>query len=199
MNRYQVFTNSTEKATKSREIKYCSHCGSGLTFTSIGGFTRQRCENCGFVYFLNPNPGVTIIIRNDDNEVLIGKRIKTTEYGDRWCLPGGYIEYEESFIDATIREVQEETGLSVELEGIINIVSNMLDDSHHTLVVVLLGKPITNQLVPGDDVSELKWIDKNGHASIEYAFEADKRIIDCFFEGDLEMIPIDGRYKQLSN
>lgn len=80
------------------------------------------------LYFLNPNPGVTIIIRNDDSEVLIGKRIKMTEYGDRWCLPGGYIEYEESFIDATIREVREETGLSVELEGIINIVSNMLDD-----------------------------------------------------------------------
>ena len=70
----------------------------------------------------------------------MGKRCTTASYGGLWCLPGGYIEFEESFIEAAHREVFEETGLEIELEGVINVVSNLLDEQHHTLVIVLVGR-----------------------------------------------------------
>lgn len=128
--------------------------------------------------------------------MLIGKRRETARYGNTWCLPGGYIEYEESFISTAHREVLEETGLEVRINGIVNVVSNQLDGIHHTLVIVLIGDALGERHAPGDDLTELKWIDRTSHQGIEYAFEADKRIIDCYFAGALQMLPIDSRIER---
>ncbi|WP_394708733.1 NUDIX domain-containing protein [uncultured Desulfobulbus sp.] len=43
------------------------------------------------------------IIRSTDGKILTGKRSKNTRYGNAWCLPGGYIEFEESFIETAHR------------------------------------------------------------------------------------------------
>lgn len=196
MNRYQVFSNSSESAGASKRFKFCPDCGGRFADTGLRAFERQTCGACGYTHYLNPAPGITIIIHDDDSKtVLIGKRSKDTDYGGQWCLPGGYIEYEESFLGTAAREVAEETGLRVELEGIINVVSNLLDEAHHTLVIVLLGGAAGGSAVPGDDVDELKWVSKEEHAGIDYAFEADRRIIDRYFEGGIEMIPMDSRFR----
>jgi 8-oxo-dGTP diphosphatase len=194
MNHYQEFITSTDAAAERRRIRFCPQCGSPL-YGALVWRERQRCERCGYIAYLNPSPGVTAIVHNEADRVLIGKRSECTEYGGQWCLPGGYIEYKESFLDATSREVMEETGLSIRIEGIINVVSNLLDDIHHTLVIVLLAKACAGEPVPGDDVCELKWIDRSRHEQVDYAFEADKRIIDNFFVGGMEIIPVDERYR----
>ena len=36
---------------------------------------------------------------------------------DMWLPPGGHVELDEDFVEATIREAKEETGLDVELYG----------------------------------------------------------------------------------
>jgi 8-oxo-dGTP diphosphatase len=46
-----------------------------------------------------------------DNEILLQNRIKEDWAG--YTLPGGHVEPGESFVDACIREMQEETGLTV--------------------------------------------------------------------------------------
>ena len=196
MDRFQFFKNSTDRAAEKRESQFCPLCGYGLTRKGNGSHTRQVCGSCGHILHLNPSPGVTVIIENEKGEVLIGKRASGIDYAGFWCLPGGYIEYEESFLEAALRETKEETGLIIELKGIINIVSNMLDENHHTLVVVLLGKPAGGKLKPGDDLCGLSWINREEHSQVKYAFEADKRIIDCYFTGTLERIPIDKRFNK---
>jgi len=50
--------------------------------------------------------------------------------------------------------------------------------------------------VAGDDLIELKWIDKAMHLETVYAFEADKRIIDCYFAGGMKILPIDNRIEK---
>ena len=142
---------------------------------------------------MNPLPGITIIIRSHDVKVLIGKRSEDVRYGNKWCLPGGYIEYEESFIETAHREVLEETGLTLCITGIVNVVSNHLDDFHHTLVIVLIGDVAGGHQEPGDDLSALRWIDHKLHERILYAFEADKRIIDCYFAGNMKILPVGTR------
>ena len=159
-------------------------------------YERQQCEHCDFINYLNPSPGITIIIRSPDGRVLIGKRSKNARYGNKWCLPGGYIEYEESFIETAHREVLEETGLLVRIEGIVNVVSNNLDELHHTIVIVLIGDILEGNQEPNDDLTELKWIDSDQHAGISYAFEADKRIIDCYFSENIKILPIDSRIEK---
>jgi 8-oxo-dGTP pyrophosphatase MutT (NUDIX family) len=193
---YQSFRSSGPQATNNRRLKFCPDCGVPFATSKLEPFERQHCLHCGYIHHLNPSPGVTIILHSSDGRVLIGKRALKARYGDRWCLPGGYIEYEESFIDTAHREVREETGLEIRGEGIINVVSNHLDDLHHTLVIILLGTVVGGCEAAGDDLVELRWVDRGEHRRIPYAFEADQRIIDSFFAGNLAVLPIDQRVEQ---
>jgi 8-oxo-dGTP diphosphatase len=184
-------------AANNKQLNYCPNCGANFIRKELRKFERQNCDTCRFVNYLNPNPGITIIIRSPGGNVLIGKRSEKGRYGSKWCLPGGYIEYEESFIETAHREVLEETGLRIRIEGIVNVVSNHLDDKHHTIVIVLIGDVLGGREEPGDDLTELKWIDSDMHLATSYAFEADRRIIDCYFAGNMKILPTDHRIEEI--
>lgn len=187
----QSFCTSGHGAANAQRFQYCPRCATPFGAKQLRPFERQRCGACGYTHFLNPAPGITIILHSPAGRVLIGKRAATARYGGQWCLPGGYIEYEESFIDTAHREVREETGLDIRLQGIVNVVANRLDDRHHTLVIVLLGEVVGGRQAPGDDLVELRWVDRQEHHTLSYAFAADQRIIDGYFAGELLVLPID--------
>jgi 8-oxo-dGTP pyrophosphatase MutT (NUDIX family) len=188
---YQNFHTSGPRAANNRRLRFCPECGTPFAGTLLQPFHRQQCGSCGYRHYLNPAPGITTILHSTDNRILIGKRSPAARYGNLWCLPGGYIEYEESFIETAHREVREETGLEISLEGVINVISNRLDDFHHTLVIVLLGTVVGGDEAAGDDLVELRWVDQEEHRQTPYAFEADRRIIDSFFAGRLAVLAID--------
>lgn len=107
------------------------------------------------------------------------------------------IKRERSFIETAHREVLEETGLAIRIKGYVNVVSNHLDDLHHTIVIVLIGDTLGGNQPPDDNLTEIKWIDKGMHIGGWYAFEADKRIIDCYFAGNMKILPIDDRIEKI--
>lgn len=52
-----------------------------------------------------------LCLLKDGDRILLQNRVKTDWQG--YTLPGGHVEPEESFVEAVIREMQEETGLTV--------------------------------------------------------------------------------------
>jgi len=171
----QVFSAYDEKeVTPLGQFKYCPLCGTQLSLKEKGGKQRPACPNCGFVQFQNPTPGVVVVIEKDKH-VLLGKRSGGFGKG-KWGLPQGYIEFDEDFLTATIREVKEETGLDVEIRSIINVVSNRLSPRLHTLAIVLLAGVKTGELCACDDLETLEWFPLSGPLP-EMAFEADDFII----------------------
>ena len=104
-------------------------------------------------YFLGANPTADcIIIRGD--EILLIKRGEGTVEGGKWAIPGGFVNTAakyaemwtalESPIDAALRELQEETGASLE-----NVKDNSLVPS------LFVGIFEGNQRDPRDN--ELAW------------------------------------------
>ena len=79
-------------------------------------------------YFNDPNapkanslvPSVTAVARNEAGEVLL---IHKTD-NDLWALPGGGIDLGESAPGAAVRETKEETGIDVEVIGLVGIYTN---------------------------------------------------------------------------
>lgn len=62
-------------------------------------------------------PSVTAAVRHEDGRLLLIHRVDN----DYWALPGGAMELGESVADAAVREVEEETGVEVELVGLVGI------------------------------------------------------------------------------
>ncbi len=62
-------------------------------------------------------PSTTAAVRDDAGRLLLIHKVDN----DLWALPGGGMEVGESIADAAVREVAEETGVNVELTGLVGI------------------------------------------------------------------------------
>lgn len=105
----------------------------------------------------------------------------------------GFIESDEDFLTAAIREVKEETGIDVEIRSILSVVSNFLSPSLHTLAIVLLARAVGGDLCAGDDLDEAAWFPLAGPLP-EMAFEADAHICERYYKTQLEGAPVDPAY-----
>lgn len=84
----------------------------------------------------NPLPTVDIIIETEGGIVLIER--KNEPQG--WALPGGFVDYGESYEAAAIREAREETGLKIRLLRQFHTYSDPdRDPRHHTATTVFIA------------------------------------------------------------
>lgn len=98
----------------------------------------MKCPQCKaeIQVYKNPVPTVDIIIEVDGGIVLIER--KNPPHG--WALPGGFVDYGESFEQAAVREALEETGLEVKLTRQFHTYSNPdRDPRHHTVSTVFIA------------------------------------------------------------
>ena len=177
MDARQVFTAYERVNVAPPAPRFCSECGA--EYREQEGVHR-RCDACGRVRYRNPAPAVAVLVVEGDHVVLCRRRSASLGNG-LWCLPSGYIEWDEDFLAAGVREVREETALEVEIDGIVSVVTNYLSPAIHSLVVVLTARALRGDLLAGDDASEVAWFDTN-HPLPAMAFEADSHIIARYFQ-----------------
>ena len=65
-------------------------------------------------------PSTTAVVTDDQDRIVLIRR----RDNDLWALPGGGMELGESIVDTAVREVKEETGLDVEVTGLIGVYTN---------------------------------------------------------------------------
>jgi 8-oxo-dGTP diphosphatase len=93
------------------------------------------------------------VVRN--GKVLLVRRTIEPFMG-YWDIPGGFCEVDEHPACTAIREVREETGLEIELTGILGL---WLDEyaGSVTVNVYYLARPLTRRLAVGDDADGAAW------------------------------------------
>lgn len=119
----------------------------------------MKCPHCNsdIRVYKNPVPTVDIIIEIEGKIVLIQRL--NPPHG--WALPGGFVDYGESFEDAAQREAKEETGLTVKNLSQFRTYSNPdRDTRQHTSSTVYIGTA-TGTPVAGDDAGHIGLFEQN--------------------------------------
>ncbi|UCH61585.1 MAG: NUDIX hydrolase [Anaerolineales bacterium] len=133
----------------SLEYRHCPLCATHLQPSSMGGRLRLHCPSCGWIHYRNPTVGVAVVLL-EAGKLLLGKR-----QDGGWCIPCGHVEWDETIEQAALREYLEETGLQVDLTGILAVKSNFHDPEHHTVGVWYWGRRRTGNLRPGGDLVQV--------------------------------------------
>lgn len=136
----------------------------------------MKCPHCNgeIESHRNPTPTVDIIIEIGDQIVLIER--KNPPFG--WALPGGFVDYGESYETAALREAEEETNLKVsELSQFRTYSDPGRDPRGHTASTVFIGKA-DGAPCAGDDASRAELFTKDNLPTL--AFDHAKILADYF-------------------
>jgi 8-oxo-dGTP diphosphatase len=136
----------------------------------------MRCPHCEktIQVYRNPVPTVDIIIEVAETIVLIKR--KNPPHG--WALPGGFVDYGESYETAAAREAEEETGIVVtNLQQFRTYSDPDRDPRQHTASTVFIAQA-NKSPIAGDDAAEAKLFTKENLP--ELVFDHKKILKDYF-------------------
>jgi len=123
-----------------------------------------------------PKVGVGIIVVRD-GKVLIGKRLASHGAGT-WQLPGGHLEFGDTFEETVRRELKEETGLTdVDIQGLVSVYNERDYGKHYVSLGMLAlwnsGEPLAAE---PEKASDWIWCDPSELPG--EMFESSKKVIE---------------------
>jgi ADP-ribose pyrophosphatase YjhB (NUDIX family) len=139
-------------------VRFCPLCGAPLAREPIPPDHREHavCTACRFVFYLNPKL-VAGVIPEHEGRVLLTRRSINPGRG-LWTFPGGFVDFGESVTDAAVRETFEETGLKVEITGLLNVYSY----PGSPVIVVYTADVRSGTLTPCAENDAFEWVTPSG-------------------------------------
>lgn len=130
--------------------------------------------------------GCGVIIINHKNQILLGLKNDDKDLADSelheegtWCMPGGAIEYGETFEEAGAREVKEETSLIAKNLEVFCVQTDKNEHAHF-ISVGMIAREFDGELKVAEPDVIIKWewfdIDKLP----KNIFTPSKKTLDCF-------------------
>jgi ADP-ribose pyrophosphatase YjhB (NUDIX family) len=107
-------------------------------------------------------PGGSAVVVDDQGRVLLQRRADS----GNWALPGGTMDIGETLDQCVIREVKEETGLDIEITGLLGIYT----DPQHVIAyadgevrqefnVTYLGRVVGGTIATSDESTDVRFVD----------------------------------------
>ena len=108
-------------------------------------------------------PSVNVVVADNDGKILMIRRTDN----ENWAVPGGGMDLGESIRDAAVREVKEETGIDIDVTGVVGIYTNPRHLIEYTsdgevrqeFSIVFTARALGGEPTVSDESSEVRWID----------------------------------------
>jgi 8-oxo-dGTP pyrophosphatase MutT (NUDIX family) len=124
-------------------------------------------------------PAVTAFVQDERGFLLLERR---SDNG-RWGMPGGVQEIGEDISHTVVREVAEETGITVEVTGLVGIFT---DPGHviefsdgevrQEFSLCFRARPVTGEITVSSESFEVRWVDPSELAALDMSPTTRKRI-----------------------
>ena len=156
------------------QIKFCPRCGTPVTPEERFGKVHPVCPGCDWIHFNDPKVAAAVLVEQD-GRVLLVRRVNEP-YRGMWTLPAGFVDAGEDPARAAERECLEETGLSVRVKRVLDVIAGQEHERGADFVIAYQGEVISGNLSPGDDADAVNWFTREDLPPI--AFTATQRILD---------------------
>jgi ADP-ribose pyrophosphatase YjhB (NUDIX family) len=127
---------------------------------------------------MDPKVAAAVLVVREEDKVLLVRRAGEPFRG-LWTLPAGFIDSGEDPAEAAQRECLEETGLSVRVTRVYEIVSGREHPRGADFVIVYQAELVSGDMKADDDVDAVEWFDKSNLPPL--AFLATKKVLQSFY------------------
>jgi ADP-ribose pyrophosphatase YjhB (NUDIX family) len=155
------------------EDRFCTRCSAPLETKEIQGRPRPSCPSCGKVVYHDPKVAATVVVEQGGRVLMVRRAIQPGM--GLWSLPGGYVDRGEVVERAAAREVLEETGLQVNITGLIGIFS---EEGQPVVLAAFDSGTEEGEALAGPEVSEVGFFELEGLPPL--AFSRDNQILEAW-------------------
>ncbi len=160
------------------EFNYCPRCGTPVVHEERYGQVRPVCPQCGWIHFVDPKVAAAVLLEQD-GRVLLVKR-NNEPFRGLWTLPAGFINGGEDPAEAAARECLEETGLSVRVTRVLDIISGKEHPRGADFIIVYQASVIGGELRADDDADDAQWFGRGNLPPL--AFRATQKVLESFYD-----------------
>jgi 8-oxo-dGTP diphosphatase len=154
-------------------IKFCPRCGAEVTHEDRFGMLRPVCPQCKWIHFVDPKVAAAVLIEQDGRVLLV--RRANEPFRGLWTLPAGFINGGEDPAEAAARECLEETGLSVHITRVLDVIAGREHERGADFIIVYLAEVIGGELLPADDADAAEWFARAELPPL--AFQATQKVL----------------------
>ncbi len=148
-------------------LAFCPRCAAPLVTRRVVDRPRRACPACGYVHFTDPKVGVGVLVV-EDGRVLLVRRAVGPERG-KWSLPAGFLDQGEDPAATAAREALEETGLTVVIEGLLDVFYNPPGRGGASIFILYRARRVAGEPVAGDDADEARFFPLDALPDLAFA------------------------------
>ena len=141
---------------------------------TLGDKPRRACTACDYIHFTDPKVGVGVFVMNDQQELLLVRRVMEPGRG-LWSTPAGLLDHGEDPVATAERETKEETGLDVAVVALLDVVHNPPGQGGASIFIMYRAELLGGTLQAGDDADDAGFFALD--ALPELAFESTQGVL----------------------
>jgi 8-oxo-dGTP diphosphatase len=168
----------------SQPALHCIHCGAKMEEKPSHGRLRPVCPACGHIHFEDPKVAAAVVVERD-GRILLVRRYHEPEKG-KWSLPAGFVDGGEDPRAAAVRECLEETGLTIRILGLFDVIYGREHPRGASIVIVYRADVECGTPAAGDDASEVGFFDASALPPL--AFRATECVVRSWAEAHRPML-----------